>query len=76
MKYQLVIVAAPSYTLRLMGIPLRVIGAGLVIANVRAFLPLEYYRLGAPQYGHVSAVVGMRVPQYLQFTFATSLITT
>jgi len=32
-----VIVADPSYTLRLMGIPLRVIGAGLVIANVRAF---------------------------------------
>src|SRR6266849_9570595 len=37
LKYLFVIVAAPPYTLRLMGIPLRVIGAGLVIVSVRAF---------------------------------------
>src|SRR6266702_1924721 len=59
-----------------MGIPLRLRGAGSAIANVRASFVLECYRLGAPQYGHVSAVVGIRVPQYLQFTLATSLITT
>ena len=29
-----------------------------------------------PQYGHVSAVVGINVPQYLHFTLATSRITT
>src|SRR6266704_4888227 len=33
LKYLFVIVAAPSYTLRLMGIPLRVIGPGLATAN-------------------------------------------
>src|SRR2546425_3589498 len=37
LKYLFVIVADPSYTLRLMGIPLRLLGAGLVIDIVRAF---------------------------------------
>ena len=40
------------------------------------FPTLGGYCLGPPQYGHLSAVDGIRVPQYLQFTLATSLITT
>jgi hypothetical protein len=56
----------------LTGVPLSSIGLGLVTVSVIR----GPYCLGPPQYGHLSTVVGISVPQYLQLTLATSLITT